>query len=305
MLAKISRLCFLASVLFLISLKANSQVKGVVVDKATRKPVAYCNIWVEYKQAGTTSDDAGRFALANATDTDTLRFSAMGYESRRVAAGTDTIFLQPTSVLLSEVVVRGRKNTRHLRIGLYKKGKVSYYLGSGGYPRMVARYFPYNQVYKQTAFLKQLRILTASDIDNALFHVRLYRAQPDGKPGEYLHEHSIVGVARKGKNNTTIDVADLTIRFPEEGLFVAIEWLIIDQNKHVYKTAGKKPASLIGNSLELARSSYQPLVGTLSSDRDENSWMLTSGSWQKVTRTKSPLTSEVYNLPAIELVLSN
>ncbi|MBJ6118123.1 carboxypeptidase-like regulatory domain-containing protein [Pontibacter sp. BT310] len=299
----------LVVLLTFFSLQARSQVKGVVSDKGSKAPIPYSNIWIEHKHTGTTSDEAGRFSLIKGDSADFILFTAIGYENKRIKVGAlfDTVYLQPVPILLSEVRVLASPNTRSLKIKTYNKAIINYYLGSGGFPRIIANYFPYNQAYQQTAFLKQLSILTASDSEDALFHIRLYRVSADGKPGEYLHQHSIKGIARKGKSSTRVNLEDLNLRFPEEGLFIAIEWLIIDRNKHVYKNTDKQSGSLIGEAQDHKRSSYQPMVGTISSDEDKNSWQMIKGVWHKVERNRLQNTahSGKYILPAIELILSN
>ena len=49
--------------LLLISFSLSAQIKGVVKDSISGKPIAYVNIWVENENIGTTSEENGSFSL--------------------------------------------------------------------------------------------------------------------------------------------------------------------------------------------------------------------------------------------------
>lgn len=53
--------------------------------------------------------------------------------------------------------------------------------------------------------------------------------------------------------------------------------------------------------------SYEPSIGTIPSETDENSWIFNQGKWRKVWKNNSPIKSYKYKygLLAIELVLTN
>lgn len=42
----------------------------------------------------------------------------------------------------------------------------------------------------------------------------------------------LLGKLKNGTTITEVDLSQLDIQFPKEGFFVAIEWLIIEPNKH-------------------------------------------------------------------------
>jgi CarboxypepD_reg-like domain len=57
-------------------------LEGKVVETGTGKPVAFANIGIYGKSRGTVSDEHGAFSLnvSNIADSDTLRFSILGYD---------------------------------------------------------------------------------------------------------------------------------------------------------------------------------------------------------------------------------
>lgn len=296
--------------LLLFPFNAMCQLKGVVRDSSSKSGIPYTNIWVEHKNVGTTADEEGNFKLPKISNGKVLVFNATGYETRRISLDStvSTVYLTPKHLILSEVVVSPKRSTRTQSIGKYERSKINFYFGSGSSPWAVARFFPYKKEYSQSEFLQQIKLLTSSDVKDALFNVRLYMVGADGAPADYLYDQNIIGVAKKGKRSTEIDVADLNIRFPDKGFFVAIEWLIIDRNRHEYKTDKRVESSLIGSKMTSnTRVSYQPLMGTVASDTDENSWIMTKGKWSKVFPSKSgnKRYRDKYNLLAIELTLTN
>ncbi|MEJ0030675.1 MAG: carboxypeptidase-like regulatory domain-containing protein [Bacteroidota bacterium] len=48
-------------------------MKGIVVDSARLKPIAYVNVYVKRGNSGTTTDTKGNFTIS-ARPTDTIRF---------------------------------------------------------------------------------------------------------------------------------------------------------------------------------------------------------------------------------------
>ncbi len=77
--------------LFSISLVAQTtrgiaernEVKGIIKDSLTGKPISYVNIWVENENIGTTAEEDGSFSFA-LKGTKNIVFSALGYETKIV-----------------------------------------------------------------------------------------------------------------------------------------------------------------------------------------------------------------------------
>lgn len=103
-------LLLLSTFLSLDASGATSALTGVVVDSLTHEGLSYVAVFVEGKSAGTMTDENGRFSLAVKIPGDTLRFSMMGYSTKKVVASPlMTIELSPTGVTLNEVIVKPKK----------------------------------------------------------------------------------------------------------------------------------------------------------------------------------------------------
>ncbi|TRX08436.1 hypothetical protein [Flavobacterium gawalongense] len=206
-------------------------------------------------------------------------------------------YSQDTINNLKEVIVpTSKKILKKQKIGSFNRTTIEYYFGAGTSPWIVARYYPFEKEYQKTPFIKILTLLTESNLKNALFNIRLYSVGEDGEPKNYIYNENIFDRAKKGNNLTKVDISKLKIRFPEEGIFVAIEWLIIDENKYEFISND------LGQNKESKRISYEPNIGTIPVDEDKFSWIYRNGKWKKAlidTITKK------YNLMAIELTLTN
>lgn len=143
--------------------------------------------------------------------------------------------------------------------------------------------------------MKSIKVLTKSDVKDAQFNIRFYEVDDKGEPGDYLYSKNSPGVARKGKKITEIDLSDLNLQFPKKGFFIAVEWLIIEQNKHDFTYTQK------GSRKKLKGLSFEPSFGADSPDKAQNSWIFTQGKWRQLKGN----TLNTQNLIAIELSLNN
>lgn len=297
----------LISVLFFISTFSFSQIEGIVLDSATKKPIPYVNIWLEDENNGTTSDKNGKFALNEAKFSRTIVLSAIGYEKKKVVYKEqfNTIKLVQQDIELSEVVIKKSKN-RTLKIGKFKKNRINYSYGSSNLPAILARYFPYNSIYKATPFLKTVRFNTKNYSRGkavGIFKIVLYSVSKTGKPETTLLKKNIFAFAKRGSRYTEANLEKYNIPFPEKGFFVAVEALIIDDNKYEIEYKPSK-TSLIKKK----RNNYAPFFGMLPFDSDDFCYIYNQGKWRPIYKSKSRLTKKYHNkypTLAVELTLTN
>lgn len=107
----------------------------------------------------------------------------------------------------------------------------------------------------------------------------------DGSPGlDYSDVITIVTV-KKGKRNMTLDLKDQNIIIPDSGLFIAFEWMIIEENKFTYEyTLDEENAHVQGGLPDSKKKvyndglSYCPSIGTIPSN-SSTSWQFLAGRW--------------------------
>jgi hypothetical protein len=285
--------------LFLISMISFGQINGVVKDRVSNEPIPYVNIWVENENIGTTSNENGAFTLDTDEKTKTIIFSSIGYETEKVNSESikDVVRLNPKIINLKEIAVSPSKKKHSTVIGRFNKSRIDHYYGCNS-PWIIARYFEFKEKYSKTPYLKKIQILTASKI-NSKFNIRFYSVNGNGEPGNYVYDKNFICTAQKACDITEIDVSELNIRFPEEGLFIAVEWLIIDSNQY--------EVSFTTKGVNKKWNEYAPSFGAIPAETNEKSWIYHQGNWRKESINKGPYKQykDKYLLLAMELTLTN
>ena len=291
-------------ILFFLVIKISagySQTKAVVIDSTTSKTVPYVNIWVENENNGTTSNDYGEFIINETDSTKNIVFSAIGYkrETVQISQIKNIINLKPETTVLEEVVLTKKKESKKIVIDKFKKSKIHFYYGSGKTPWMVGKYFPNEDKYLDTPFIKEFAFLTNSEIENAKFNIRLYEYDSLNFIGNSVYDKNIISSVKKGKKTTIIDISDLNIRFPKKGLIVVVEWLIIESNKREY--------SYISKGIKKKNTAFEPMFGAVAKDTNKYA-MVYRGKWMKTFKNTNQSIKnykDKYSELAVSLTLTN
>ncbi len=286
------------SIAFFISIGSSAQIKGVVIDSATRLPIPFVSIWVENGNNGTTSEENGAFELNVSEKSKTLLFSALGYEKKKVSISNEMhIELTPSTIELQEVIITKKYGTQQIEIGETENSFLQAYENG---PRIDIKFFPYLSKYKRTKFIKQVVINTDSRIEEATLKLHFYKVDSEGFPGEeYLEKDFIVTVSR-GVKKTLFNLISFNLTMPKNGIYVGFERLKIGKNK-VEKTI--KDAESNSNVIQ---TSFCPYVLYNSVERDYT-FTFSDGKWIKEftpNRLDTSSKTTVYE-PAINLILTN
>ena len=279
------------------SMSVSAQIKGVVKDSLTGKPISYANIWVENENIGVSSEENGTFSIST-TKTKNLVFSALGYEKKVVkAAVANMVNLNPKSLQLEEVVVTNKLQTKIIEIG---KSKSPIYQAFDNGPRIDVKFFPYYPKYKKTRNIRQVTVETDSKIDDATIKIHFYSVNENGFPGEELLTKDFVTTVKKGVKKNIFSIADFNLRIPKKGLFVGFEKLIIEKNKV------ETTITDYNSNTTSIKKSYFPLVLYNFEERDFI-FSFSGGKWNKETKYDNnglAVKMMVYE-PAINLILTN
>jgi hypothetical protein len=281
----------------LIGSAVYAQVKGIVVDE-NDKPISYVNIAVQNENIGTTSEDNGEFYI-NVNEAKNLVFSALGYEKTIVkVAEARKVVMKETAFKLYEVTVAPKRlETRELEIG---KVKNETYQAFDNGPKIDAKFFPYQTKYKKTKYIKQVSVLTDSEIENATVKIHFYSVHPDGFPGEELLEKDFLVSVKKGVKKTYFNVTNLSLRMPKTGIFIGYEKLIIEKNKL------EKTITDTNTNQTKVLKTYYPFMLYNFVQRDFI-YTYFGGKWNKQTKqdVNNPEDKMMVYEPAINLVLTN
>ncbi|OWP64362.1 hypothetical protein CDA63_04840 [Hymenobacter amundsenii] len=216
-------------------LYAQRTLTGIVQDPQGAA-IPFAVVELPARKLGVQANDEGLFSFplpAGLTPADSLTFSALGYERRRVAVPAEaaaTLRLAALPVSLSEVVVRpgvaewvGFKGVPKSRGG-YRQTILLREKNTGW--QIARRCQP-----TADGYLTAVRFFVNPSHDcgktglRAPFRVRVYAADgPGGSPGTDLLTTSVLAAATN-RGWITVDMNRYTISFPQRGVYVAMEWL--------------------------------------------------------------------------------
>lgn len=282
--------------LFTCSLSA--QIKGVVKDSLSGKPIPYVNIWVENENIGSTSEENGTFFINTTAIGKRLIFSTLGYEKKIIrATEASEVNLKLTAYSLNEVVISKSIGTKTVEIG---KAKNETYQAFDNGPKIDTKFFPYLPSYKKTKYLKQVTIYTDSRIESAIIKIHLYEVTQNGSPGEELLDKDFVVTVKKGTRINRFVLKEFNLKFPKMGLFVGFEKLMIENNKTERTITDSNT-----NTLQTQKT-YFPFVLYNFVERDF-SYTFSGGKWNRLTNQNenNSLGKMMINEPVISLILSN
>ena len=292
----IAKRLFLALALVTFSLSA--QIKGIVKDSLTGKPIPYVNIWVQNENIGSTSEENGTFFINTTEKGKKLIFSTLGYEKKIInASEASEVNLKLAAYLLNEVVISKSIGTKSVEIG---KNKNEMYQAFDNGPKIDTKFFPYLPAYKKTKYLKQVSIYTDSRIENAIIKIHFYNVDSNGFPAEELMEKDFVVTVKKGTRINRFDLTALNLKFPKNGLFVGFEKLMIEKNKT------EKTITDSNTNITQVQKTYFPFVLYNYVERDFL-YTFSGGKWNRQSnQSENGLTGKMkINEPVITLILSN
>lgn len=277
--------------LIILPFSLSAQISGTVTDKSTGNPVQYASVFIKGQDKGSTTDLNGHFTINQVEQNKLLVISAIGYETQEVYSKEQiSIELLQKVYELPEIKVIPKKQKEKLTIDPLKKIKSKSFVSpAGDYPWIVTKFIVYRPEYGTSTFINQIQILTLSHLDSATFKVRLIAAGPSGEPSVDLINKNLIVSAKKGEKLTLIDLLDYNVTFPEYGLFVAFEWLTVEQN---YYQNNQSP-----------RPSIQPSIGILPDENNNEIWMYSKGRWYKSKLFYNPSQTKTGKL-AIQLTMT-
>ena len=276
-----------------------NEVKGFVIDE-NNQPIPYVNIWVENENIGTTSDDKGFFTI-NTSEDKILVFSSVGFEVKKTTIQNDgKVILKEAIYKLDEVLISKRKQEKEIEIG--DAQRIHHRQLSGDKPWIYGKLFEQDTIYKKTPFIKKIVFYSDSDKKGAKLKIRIFEFN-DSIPGNDLIEEDLIVTVNKGMKRNVIDVSKYNLLFPEKGIVIGLEWMIIQENRADFEYKDPKTKKLV------KQEDYAPSL-VVNYSVKENAFTYSKGKWHrsKVFLTEKKSKEPWYNkimMPAINLILTN
>ena len=293
---------FFILILCCLSFISTAQITAIIKNPTDQKPIPYVNIWLENENIGVTADENGKFtvsALANSK----LIFNALGYDDETIEASRidGIVYLILKVFELKEVKVTNSEITER-KVGSFLEENIkNAFANTSNNPVIYARYFPYDTSFQKTPYLKSIKTNVFSFTKKSVFNVRLYSNNNDGSPGLELTNQNILIETNKDNSSPVINITQLNIPFPENGLFVGLESLIIETNKseftHLLNPPNHKPNE--------KRAHYSPQFRNVILKDGLFTWMYWKGKWEIVSKNWPENHIFKYSKLAIEITLTN
>lgn len=189
--------------LFFISFSflAQDTLQGIVLRKSDGQPLPYVQVGIASRQAGTLSDEKGKFLLIirpHVSSQDTLVFRMMGYKPVKMVTGNKKFFsvtMEEEPYQLEEIPVKPTK-TYSITLGnkKYNKGINCYYMVSSDNTRSGEGGIRAKNKKNREVWLEWFHfyIIKNPKKDTVLFRLNIYAADASGDPGELLNNQSII-----------------------------------------------------------------------------------------------------------------
>ncbi|MFD1873482.1 carboxypeptidase-like regulatory domain-containing protein [Hymenobacter bucti] len=206
---------------------------GKIIDKDTKEPLPFTSVSLRDEQTGALSNEFGMFQLPapSKNEQDSLIVMALGYKHMAVlvkrgqAQGSMVIEVPRMAIALANVVVKGGKVKN---LGL---GATSNRPGEGllqGQPGSQCAFFIKNEKNHRLGSIRSVSFYIGENgFPREPFRVRIYKADGNyNAPNTDILTQNVVVSSPAGGQWYTVDLTTYNITAPEEGFFVAMEWIV-------------------------------------------------------------------------------
>ncbi|MBI9069299.1 MAG: carboxypeptidase-like regulatory domain-containing protein [Salinivirgaceae bacterium] len=287
------------------------KISGIIKDSENGRPVSFANVAIVEIEKGTTSDYNGIFDLEiDSTDLNSnLNISCLNYKdfkikiSKLLIGKSNEILLENFSYEISEIVVSTKKKKhKEIELNKLKKSEINGMLTCDNLPKMYARYFPFEPRFEKMQYIQYLNIGFRNDQQKNKSKVRIRIFSNDyenNKPDIDILREDLIIIAKPGINK--IDISNFNISLPKEGIFIAVEWLIVEENKYDWLTYNQF-------KIKKTETKYGPILGA-NYHQESFTWLYWAGYWEKYEREVPMVHPKIkagsYFDSAISLTLSN
>lgn len=244
------------------------QIRINVLSEDSNLPISYATIWLLNKVYATT-DSLGVFYVNESNLNSTFKVEATGFNTlfEAIIDKNKTIFLKEKLITLDEVTVNlKRKKIIKETLGKLKSGNVGIVSTKDKQIARVGKFF--QDKSKANLIIDKFRFKAFSSENNRIVSVLLYSVSEDGVPNEIINNETIIYKLKKGSHTSEVDLSKFNIEFPENGIFVMVNYLFLDQNK---KFSEYDPNWFF----------YEPSLDAITVKEFVDTWYNVNNEWQK------------------------
>lgn len=236
----LKRLLFFVALSWVLPQWASAQdnrITGRIVDSKTKEPIPFSSIGLKEEQTGALTNEYGFFQMAKPEKVakDSLIIQALGYIRKAVAVNR----ADKLEDLIIEVdkrnIVLGTVNIEANKVVGKDMGSRNNTPGEGmiqGVPGSQYAFFVKNEKGKKLGMIRSVSFYIGEHgFPKEPFRVRIYKNDGDyNAPNTDLLTENVVVSAPGGGAWFTVDMSPYNIPAPDEGFFVAMEWLVTGED---------------------------------------------------------------------------
>jgi hypothetical protein len=242
----IKKIIFIIPIIFAVSFITAQEITGFVFNKESSKPVKYANVKIKNSNRGTYVNGKGQFRL-KAEQNDTLLISCIGFNNQFFPVSLfnsgDTLYLNPRSYIIPEVMVSNKSKTREIGY-LKEKTKLYHVFPAFEWGTEFVCYIS-NNISKNCRILSVFFKAQKGKAESVI-RLHIYKPLSSGKPGEeLLQEDILVTSSEISKGKLEINLTNHNIIFPENGVFVGLELIGYENYNAIRNDLNKKNNKII------------------------------------------------------------
>lgn len=245
-------------------------------------PIKYAHIFANNKIIS-SSDSLGNFIINKNHLNSIIKITALGYKTLDSVKLNNslTVFMEVEPIVLNEIVVNNKNKKLKHKLGKLKSGDIGIVCTlENNTISQVAKFF--ENKFEYITFLDKIRLKAFCSDKDRLISILVYSVGVDGNPEKILNGESIICNLKKGHNTYEVNLNQFNIDFPENGVFIVLSYIFIEQNK-CFRNKDKSWYF------------YEPSIDARRVNNYTDSWYNLNGEWKK---------SETYNI-SLELTLTN
>jgi len=236
--------------LLLTTFSLSAQVKGVVMDSISGKPIPYVGVFTSKPELNFSANEKGEFKEKNFKKTDTLWFFTTGYEIKKTPLKDlkRKIYLNPLQPIKKDTVTTNYKSKTWLDLSskpdslknnLIKATSLNAFYLNG-----------INTATNQEIILESINVNSLNFSEKkAVYKIRFFESDSVQNIGKEMTNNSIIEFVdapkseslihvkgnlfkqkKSGITFTKINLLEHKIIIPKEGLFIAFEFINIEDN---------------------------------------------------------------------------
>jgi hypothetical protein len=294
-----SKTFILAFIFILTTISSFAQTVTGIVQDEKKQAIEYAHVYIATKYLGIYTFENGAFELSDSTiqNGDTLTVSFLGYESKNIQ-------LQSTNNSYQLGIIQLKPITNQLPTLTINPANKLVTVGNPEREGFKKSSFIYG---KKRTFQYQKAIFIPNDKKyigtietvgfwvskwgkpKTPFRVRIYAADENGQATEDLLLESVIaqGLKKRKKNRwVEVDLSQYQIQIPENGFFIAMEWLYRAEKKYNQKVNITKKNDK-GERKKIRTEIWfgQSLGGIIQEGRQHHTWSVKNGQWSQHQKT--------------------